>query len=97
MTFFKSPFLHEATERFYEPESQHRLASIYWPILLSVASALVFVAVGYGVWQFFVPPQPVIPTVAVKNSSIGFDENDLLRIVEILEKRKERFEALLTQ
>ena len=97
MTIFNTKKLKNAYERFYEPESQRRIADLYWPVLLVLTVVLVFLSVGYGMAQFFMPPQVVVSQVSVQNASIGFSAEDLLVIVEHLEKRKEVFEELLTR
>ena len=95
MTLFDTEKLKNAYARFYEPESQHRIAKIYWPVLLSLTALLVGISASYGVLQFVMPPEPTLSNVNVSNASVGFSEEDLLHIVDRLETRKETFESLL--
>ena len=95
MKFFNTRSLQNTYARFYEPENQHRLANVYWPVLISTVAILVAVSAGYGVLQFFVSPQVVATGAPTKNTPASFNKEELRRIVNVLEKRKEVFETLL--
>ena len=87
--------IREAYSSSHEPESMRRLADVYWTIVVCIGTLLMLGSVGYGMWQFFVPPSRVESgaTLGVRNE--GFDKAELKKAVAALQQRRDEFEALL--
>lgn len=71
------------------------LADVYWILVMCAGALLMLGSVGYGMWQFFVPPSRVQPDVTVGARSEGFDTVELQKAVDALQQRRDEFEALL--
>lgn len=91
----KKQSLREAYTSMHEPESVRRLADAYWVSLVVVGTLLMLGSVGYGMWQFFVPPHRQESGVTVGAGSEGFGKAELQKALEALQERREEFESLL--
>jgi hypothetical protein len=95
MKFFALKGLRGAYARRYEPESMRRLAETYWGLIICAGGVLTVAAVGYGMWQFFVPPSDVA-SGDFGGGVVGFNRDQLKTIVETFEKQQADFERLMT-
>lgn len=88
--------LREAYALRHEPEQYTRLARTYWIFLLIFSALLMTLGIGYGVWQFLVPPTPPI-TAEAGQGIMGFNKVQLQVVVEHFEKRRAAFESMMSE
>lgn len=87
--------IREAYRSLHEPESLRRLADVYWMALVIIGTLLMLGSVGYGMWQFFVPPHREESGVTLGAGSEGFNKEELQKAMQALQQRKDEFESLL--
>lgn len=89
--------LGEAYTRRQEPEYFRAVAEAYWAILITVAAVAVAASLAYGTWQFLVPPEGATTEGAANAGIVGFNQEQLKKLVEAFQKQQGEFEALMTQ
>ena len=95
MEHFETQSLRDAYASMHEPESARRVADVYWMVVVCLGTLLMLGAVGYGMWLFFVEPSRAASAVTIGAGGEGFDKTQLQKAVEVLQARRDEFEALL--
>ncbi len=79
----------------YEPEQYAYFARAYWRVLLIITLLLMCVSVAYGAWQFLAPDSAFTTSEPAQQGIVGFKREQLKRVVDVFEKRRTDFEAMM--
>ncbi len=79
----------------HEPEEYARFAKRYWALLLIATTVCMCGGIAFGAWQFFAPAQSVMSEPA-QQGIMGFNREQLTKVVTVLEERRANFETMMT-
>lgn len=80
----------------YEPEEYVRLARAYWILLLAATTCITLAGIAFGAWQFFAPPDVSLSSEPAQQGIVGFNREQLEKIVHVFEARRAHFETMMT-